>query len=100
MSFFGKSEPSLTRMAREISEKVAALDDARRPEAMKTIRYLVLAIRSLSNLTEEINETLFSVILTLVRKTMTGGNADKAFAELRAGLSAELLTAIEAESRA
>lgn len=100
MKLFGKSEPTLTKLARKISLAVETLAPDKKPLAVETIKYLTLAIRSLGNLTDEITETLFSVVLTLIRKSaMPGHDSEEMFSELKAGLSEELLTAIEKQAR-
>lgn len=105
MGLFGtKSEPSLTKIARRVSIALASMDVHGRELAVKTIKSLIIGIRSLGNLAtvphgHEITSELWDALVTIARKSIMGAKPDRLFEELKAGLSPELLETIEREAR-
>lgn len=105
--FGRKSEPTLTKQAKRVSEAVAQLPAGQSVHAIATIRHLVQAVRSLGSIDGAVADALMDVVLTLMRKIgmrkLTPGSdetgSDKDFEELKAGLSVELLAVIEAETK-
>lgn len=99
MSFFGKGEPALTRSARKLSADIGALDADGRRRAVHTVRSLIEGIRGLGSLPPSVSGELWSMLVTIARKAITGADEQKLFADIRAGLSDELVKIIETEAR-
>ena len=92
MSLFTRkpSVPSLTRDAQKLSELLLALDDVGRARSGETIAAIVHGIRSLGTMPEPVVDVLWSVLCTVARKAVMGGDADKMMNELQAGLAPEI----------
>jgi len=95
--FGGDKEPKLTQLARKISAGVA--DSNHRDRSAQTVAALVHGIRHMSALPPEVTEGLWSLLLTVGRKALTGTDPETMFSEIKAGCSADLIAIIEAEAR-
>ena len=102
MGLFSSSNkaPALTRSAQKISEAISALDSEGRKRAIATVSSLVLGIRNMGALPEEVTDELWSVLVTIARKAVMGAAAEKLFNELKDGCSSELLELINREAKA
>lgn len=92
MKWFGgeNKEPSLTRDARKLSEKLLSLDEVGRARAIETIGAITLGIRSLGTMPPEVVDHLWSILCTVARKAVMGGDADKMMTEIENGLAPEV----------
>lgn len=99
MKFWGGGEPALTVSARKLSGHIGALDADGRRRAVHTVRSLIDGIRGLGSLPSAISSEMWSILVTVARKAITGADETKLFEEIRAGLSPELIEIIETEAR-
>lgn len=95
MRIFGRSaEPALTRQARELSTLLEALEGPDRDHCVRTVQALTSGISALGAMPSEVTDHLWSILLTIVRKALVGGDSDQLMEELRAGFSPQILDLI------
>lgn len=92
MAFWNKSntpkEPTLTKQARELCEKLDNLEGENQRRAAATIRDIISGIQNLGSMPPEIIEGLWSLMLTIGRKAiMPGSKSDALFEEVKKGVT-------------
>lgn len=90
MNIFGKSESGLTRDARRLSDLLLALDEIGRLRCSTTIAHIMRGIQSLGTMPPDVVDVLWSMLCTIARRAIMGGDADVLMKEIRAGLAPEI----------